>query len=123
MNTAESVENKRKYLRVPILVTRVKGEEKEGGQVFFGYAKDVSRAGLFVQTISPKNEKEQYRIEFTLPGSDEPIVCMAEVVWKRGYMPNAAYEPGMGLKFLDLDNDRASMIDRWVKEKADFTDQ
>lgn len=104
--------NKRKDLRVPILVTKVKGSDH--GKAFFGYAKNLSRAGLFIQTINPKDEYEKFRIEFTLPGDDEAITCTAEVVWKRDFLPYAKYEPGMGLKFLDIDEEIAEKIDRWI---------
>ncbi|MBE9503303.1 MAG: PilZ domain-containing protein [Proteobacteria bacterium] len=102
----------RKDLRIPILVTKVKGDDK--GNVFFGYAKNISKAGLFIQTINPKDEQEQFKIEFTLPEDEKTIICEAEVVWKRLYLPNASFEPGMGLKFLNLDEETASYIDTWV---------
>lgn len=104
----------RKDLRVPILVTKVKAENE--GNVFFGYAKNISKSGLFIQTISPKDEGDQFKIEFTLPGEEEPIICKAEVIWKRLYLPNAPYEPGMGLKFLNLDGKVGKYIDSWVAQ-------
>ena len=103
--------SKRKSLRVPILVTKIKAEHN--GNVFFGYAKNISKAGLFIQSINPKGEGEHFKIEFSLPGEDKPITCMAEVVWKRGYMPNARYEPGMGLKFMDLSSELSEKLDHW----------
>ncbi len=113
MDVAASVENKRKNLRTPLLVTKVKGEAK--GNVFFGYAKNISRVGLFIQTVNPKKEKEQFSIEFTLPSTNDTILCAAEVVWKRDFMENAKYEPGMGLKFVDLESEQSEEIDRWVR--------
>lgn len=104
----------RKDLRIPILVTKVKGDDK--GNVFFGYAKNISKAGLFIQTINPKEEQEQFKIEFTLPEEEKTITCQAEVVWKRLYLPNTPFEPGMGLKFLRLDEETANYIDNWVEQ-------
>ena len=113
MQEGETVENKRKNLRVPILVTQVKGEHK--GKVFFGYAKNISRVGIFIQTVSPKEEGERFRIEFTLPETETIIACQAEVVWARDFKPNTLYEPGMGLKFVDLPEIMSEEVNRWVK--------
>jgi uncharacterized protein (TIGR02266 family) len=100
-------------LRTAILVRQVKDEDKK--IYFFGYAKGISREGLFIQTTWPKEEKARYRIEFSLTGDEEPIECMAEVVWRRLFLPEALDEPGMGLKFLDLNEKLAQKIDRWVE--------
>ncbi len=91
--------SKRKTLRYPILITKIKVEQN--GKVFFGYAKNISKTGLFIQSINPKDEGERFKIEFNLPGDNETFTCMAEVIWKRDYLPNARYEPGMGLEFID----------------------
>ena len=116
MEKETSTPDKRKDLRVPILVTRVKGGKM--GRTFFGYAKNISRSGLFIQTINPKKEKEQFKIEFTLPGEETSVTCTAEVVWARNYMPDALYEPGMGLRFLDLEDEKADEIARWVERNT-----
>ena len=115
MQTAKESDNKRKNLRVPILVTQVKGEHE--GKVFFGYAKNISRVGIFIQTISPKEEGAIFRIEFKLPETGIMITCSAEVIWARNFMPKAIYEPGMGLKFVDLSEETAEIIDRWVSNR------
>ena len=109
----EMEEFQRKTLKSPILISRVKEAEK--GRVFFGYAKNISRGGLFIQTINPKKESEKYKIEFTLPGKKKPVTCTSKVIWKREYLPNARYEPGMGLKFVDIKEKNAQEIDEWVK--------
>ncbi len=115
MKSAKESENKRKNLRVPILVTQVKGEYE--GKVFFGYAKNISKVGLFIQTISPKERGATFKIEFTLPKSETMITCSAEVIWARNFISEALYEPGMGLKFIDLSETTAEIIDRWVSER------
>ena len=104
--------NKRSNLRIPLIVTKVKAGQ--GGKVFFGYAKNISRVGIFIQTINPKNEGERFKIEFQLPHNGGPISCMAEVIWKRNYHPYSEYEPGMGLKFIDLSEEMSDRLDRWV---------
>lgn len=102
----------RKELRVPLLITKVKAEQ--GGKFFFGYAKSISKTGLFIQSANPKDVGEKFRIEFALPKDMGTISCTAEVVWKRDYHPYDEFEPGMGLKFVDIEEEMAIKIDKWV---------
>ena len=103
--------SKRKTLRTPILITKVKVEQN--GKVFFGYAKNISKTGLFIQSINPKDEGEHFKIEFNLPDDNETFTCMAKVIWKRDYLPKARYEPGMGLEFIDLSRDLTDKLEHW----------
>jgi len=110
--------SKRKSLRSPILVTKVK-EESNGPKVFLGYAKNISRTGLFIQTINPKKQNEVLCIEFSLPGSEKSLTCAAEVIWKRDFSANSKYQPGMGIMFLDMPENNASTIEKWVVERIE----
>ncbi|MDT8318448.1 MAG: PilZ domain-containing protein [bacterium] len=103
--------SRRKNLRTPILITKVKVDQN--GKVFFGYAKNISRTGLFIQSINPKDEGECFKIEFDLPGDNETFSCMAKVIWKRNYLPKAKYEPGMGLEFIDLPMELTDKLEAW----------
>ncbi|MBW1809886.1 MAG: PilZ domain-containing protein [Deltaproteobacteria bacterium] len=106
--------NERKNLRTPLIVLRMKLESK--GNTFFGYAKNISRGGMFISSINPQEPGAQFKVEFPLPEPfNSTIKCACEVVWKRLWEPKTKYEPGMGLKFLDLSNDSADKIDSWVK--------
>ncbi|MBI5286416.1 MAG: TIGR02266 family protein [Deltaproteobacteria bacterium] len=105
--------DKRKHLRNYLLVLRVKGGDE--GKTFFGYARNISKGGMFIASVNPKNVGEEFTVEFTLPKEERPIRCRCVVVWCRSYKPKSPYEPGMGIKFLDLDGETSSYIDRWVK--------
>lgn len=107
--------SKRKTLRTPILITKVKVDQN--GKVFFGYAKNISKTGLFIQSINPKDEGERFKIEFDLPGDNEAFNCMAKVIWKRGYLAKARYEPGMGLEFIDLSRDLTDKLEGWCNSQ------
>lgn len=112
-------ESRRAALRGPLIVTQVKmGDERK---YFFGYAKNVSRAGVFIHTLAPKNVGEEFVIEFTIPKADIKVRCRCKVVWNRNYTAGGK-DPGMGLAFLDLDEDTAERIHAWVavrlKEEA-----
>ncbi len=110
--------DRRKDLRNHLLVLKVKGES--GGKVFFGYAKNISRSGMFIASVNPKKVGEEFTIEFSLPREKDVIRCRCVVVWTRTYHPKSPYEPGMGIKFLDLDESVKASIDEWINESSPF---
>jgi uncharacterized protein (TIGR02266 family) len=111
--TGQGGGNARRNLRAPLLVLKVKVDD--GRKVFFGYAKNISRSGLFIATTNPREPGTSFQVEIPLPPPvNRKLICTCEVVWKRDFSPKAIYEPGMGLKFLDLPEAQAEEIHRWV---------
>ena len=109
--------NKRKNLRSPILTLRVKLDD--GQKAFFGYAKNISSTGMFISSINPKEPGQAYQVEIPLPEPIYKIIqCTCEVIWMRQFAKKSEFEPGMGLKFIDLPDDVAADIDRWVYEST-----
>lgn len=104
--------DRRKNLRKQLLVLKVKGEGERG--VFFGYAKTISRGGMFIASVNPREVGEEFKITFTPPGAHGEASCTCQVVWARGYDPTLKSEPGMGVKFLDLDPEVRDRISDWV---------
>lgn len=103
----------RKALRAPLIVLRVKLDD--GRKSFFGYAKNISRSGLFIATVSPRDPGERFQVELTLPAPlGQNVQCACEVVWKRNYSKGSPHEPGMGLRFLELPEEMAAAIDSWI---------
>ncbi|RMF43070.1 MAG: TIGR02266 family protein [Deltaproteobacteria bacterium] len=108
--------DKRCNLRAPILVRKVRVEENR--RVFFGYAKNLSRGGLFLATVNPLEPGSRVTVELTLPPfGTRTLTCDCEVVWKRPYQARSPHEPGMGLRFVDLDDEDAAAIDAWVRQQ------
>jgi len=104
----------RKHLRSPLIVLRVKLDD--GRKTFFGYAKNISRSGLFIASVNPKEPLERFPVELSLPAPiGRTVRCTCEVVWKRLYSKGDPKEPGMGLKFLDMPEEVAVAIDHWIK--------
>jgi len=105
----------RQALRVPITV--VQADCVDGHKTFFGYAKNLSRSGMMIGTINPREPGSQFWVEFPLPDPVNRVAtCHCEVVWQRRYSRDHRYDPGMGLRFLDLPEDMAEAIDEWVRE-------
>lgn len=109
--------DRRTRLRSAIIVTQVKmGDER---RYFFGYAKNLSHTGVFVQTISPKDVGEEFNIEFTIPKTELKIFCKCKVVWNRRFSESTAYEPGMGLQFIGMAPELTNAIEDWVKQQVE----
>ncbi len=105
--------DRRRNLRKPLLVQRVRLDD--GRRVFFGYAKNISQSGMFISTVNPRRQGEQFDVEMVLPPPLEmPLSCRCEVVWTRDFRKSSDLEPGMGLRFLDLPQDLAVKIEAWI---------
>ena len=107
--------DRRLNLRSPMIVLEAKFEK--GRKTFFGYAKNISRGGMFIASVNPKDPGSQFLVELPLPEPiNQKVQCSCEVVWNRIYTKNARHEPGMGLKFLNLSDDMAQAIEAWVNQ-------
>ena len=114
--TTENIQaDKRKNLRAPLLTLRVRLDD--GRKVFFGYTKNISRSGMFISSVNPKQPGEIFQVEIPLPAPlNRTIQCACEVVWSRHFEKKSPYEPGMGLKFSGISEDVAAAIDRWIHD-------
>lgn len=108
--------DRRKNLRRQLLVLKVRGEDNRGA--FFGYAKTISRGGMFISSVNPKNMGEKFEITFKLDEKQgREIKCRSVVVWRREYDSLVKQEPGMGIKFIDLDEATKDEIDAWIASR------
>ncbi len=103
---------RRKELRTHLRIYMIKIETQR--DVFFGYAKNISASGLFVPTVNPKKVGERFKLKFRLPDSNKDIVVLAEVVWSRTYSNSNEFEPGMGIKFVEISDEDAESIRNFV---------
>jgi len=116
ISPAESTADRRVYPRSPVVVREAK--TICGMDVFFGYALNVSRSGLFIASSKLRNKGERFTIEFSLQGLDRGFKCEATVIWNRPYRSGNPLPPGYGLRFEDLSEEDASIIDAWVAKTA-----
>ena len=107
----------RKLLSKPITVLNATNDN--GHRTFFGYAKNISRSGMMIGTTNPRELGTKYRLEIPLP---EPVnmtaVCDCEVVWTKVWEKGRCYDPGMGLRFIDLPSDVASATEDWIERES-----
>ncbi len=104
---------RRAHPRSPVVVRQARCIA--GMEVFFGYATNVSRGGMFISTPRLRSPGEEVAIRFELPGLDRVFACRARVVWTRPFRPGSPYPPGFGLQFLDLPEEDARRIGEWVE--------
>lgn len=105
----------RQNLRAPSIIQKIHLDAER--LFFFGYSKNISRSGLFVASTHPLNPGEQIDLEIPLPINNETIRCKCEVVWRRPLGKQVPFEPGMGLKFIDMPPEVSKQIDDWIKSQ------
>lgn len=106
----------RKNLRVPLIIQRVHIHNKRLS--FFGYSKNSSKSGMFIATSKAIAVGEQINLEFQLPAPLTGTVhCCCEVIWNRPLETHLPFEPGMGIRFIDMPVEISTQLDEWIKEQ------
>jgi len=109
--------DKRSNLRAPLIIQKVHLDSER--PVFFGYSKNISSSGMFIATTNPIEIGTQIDLEIPLPPPIKGKVrCRCEVVWKRPYGKHLPFEPGIGIKFLNMPEETAKQIEDWVLQQG-----
>ncbi len=113
-DTSQATADLRKNLRAPLIIQKVLLDADR--PVFFGYTKNISRSGMFIATTNPIEPGERINLQIPLPATlTGTIRCSCEVVWKRPYGKHLPFEPGLGMKFIDMPAEVSEQIDSWIK--------
>lgn len=85
----------------------------------FAYITDISETGIFVRTTTPEAPGTNLNVRFT-PDAGGPIEVEGAVIWVNPYRPGAAdnLHPGMGIRFVELDNDTRDRLLELVRRFA-----
>ncbi len=86
-------------LRVPLFVTA-----------------NLSRSGMFLITRNPLKEGTDLDLRFYLPKDKKRIDVTGMVVWAREQGDVANLPPGMGIRFVRINNDDQEHIGNFVEE-------
>lgn len=73
--------------------------------------RDISRGGLYFDRAIPHPVGTRVQLSFVLPGESSPIQCDGEVV----NVPDK-HDYGMGIRFLDLGDAEAQLLDGFAQE-------
>lgn len=75
---------------------------------------NLSRGGMFVSTRRPLGEGDV--VSASLYVGQREIKIIAEVMWERSDDPTGVTPCGMGLKFLDIEDEDADFVDSLVAD-------
>jgi len=109
----------RKDRRAPAAL-RVKYKSATVDQFIEQSGVDISQGGIFVKTKKPLKIGALLKFEFQLSDASSVMSGVGRVAWRRqADTADAAHPPGMGLKFLKLEGDTESLVERIVRERTD----
>jgi len=86
----------------------------------FAYITDISETGIFVRTTTPEEPGTHLNLRFRPDDASPQIEIEGEVIWVNPYRPGAAdnLHPGMGIRFVALDEDLKDRLLELVRRFA-----
>ncbi len=93
------------------LVVRV--DYRTVDELFSEFARNINEGGLFVESDAPPPPGTAVDLQFTLPGSEDPLEIRAHVV--RASTGGAGQPRGMGLEFEHLNGAARQRINELVR--------
>jgi uncharacterized protein (TIGR02266 family) len=108
-----SLNDNRKHSRVP---SRLRCWCEGENVTVYARIGNLSEGGLFLRTSTPLSEGSRARIRF---GAEPPIEAEATVVWARA--DGEGGPPGMGLRFLTIDQKRLEELRKLIQSETQTT--
>ena len=102
--------DRRKSERIPVVV-RV--DYSTVDDFFSEFTANVNEGGIFIETEERHPPDTLVSLQFSLPGSSEPLQVTGRVVWSTPGGPDQ--NPGIGIEFEDLDQRARQRIDELVR--------
>lgn len=75
---------------------------------------NISAGGMFLITQDPYPPGTTFRISFGLPPHEKTVEATGRVVWSRPQKENPERQPGMGIEFLEIDEQDRERIREFV---------
>lgn len=79
------------------------------------YTANISKGGLFIKTDKPLPEGENLNLKLRLPELKEPLNINCLVVWVNKKKPGTDMPSGMGLQFLDMNENIRMTLFKYIK--------
>lgn len=84
---------------------------------FTGFTQNISQGGLFIATHQILPIGTRFRVTFTLQGMAGAVNVMCEVRWVRPYHDNLDSPPGMGVRFVNMDDETFLAIRTFIQAR------
>ena len=108
----------RKDPRAKIVSLNVRYKSATVDEFIENHSHDVSKGGIFIKTSTPFPQGTLLKFEIRLSGDQAVIAGVGRVVWKREANTSGSESPaGMGVKFIKIDENSRTVIDRLVGTK------
>jgi uncharacterized protein (TIGR02266 family) len=79
------------------------------------WAVNISRGGIFINTRTPLSVGTTVRLIISLPDTQFPFELMGRVARVNEFDNPANQVPGMGIEFLNVDDEKRARIERFVE--------
>ena len=79
------------------------------------WAVNISHGGVFINTRNPLAVGSVVRLIVSLPGAEFPFDLLGRVIRVHPNDPETGQVPGMGLEFIDIDDDKRERLERFVE--------
>ncbi len=83
-----------------------------------GLAENLSAGGVFVATHRSLPVGERVEVAIDVPDCSYVVRGVGEVRWTRGPCSDSEVPPGIGVKFLHLEDGGAETIQRFLRDRA-----
>src|SRR5258706_11879533 len=109
----------RQHARAQLSAIRVRFERAADGESTTEEleALDIGRGGLFLKTASPLAVGKRLELEVHVGGESKPIAVLARVAWVREADGGEKLPAGMGLKFIDVEEEALERIGELVSKR------
>jgi type IV pilus assembly protein PilZ len=85
--------------------------------LFSEFARNINDGGLFIETETPQPVGTRVELEFKLPGADQPIKVVGNVVRTVSTDPGESdAAAGMGIEFENLNSDVRQQINKIIQK-------
>ena len=87
------------------------------------WAVNISRGGMFINTRNPLSVGSIVRLIVSLPDAAFPFDLTGRVIRVHPHDPNSDIAPGMGIEFVDVDEEKRARLERFVERlRAELPD-
>lgn len=87
------------------------------------WAVNISRGGIFINTRNPLAIGAEVKLIVSLPDAAFPFDLTGKVIRVHPYDPNSKEMAGMGLEFIDVDEEKQARLERFVSRlRAELVD-